>query len=230
MNFGEAFQHLLQGRMIKRTCWTTRKLRVSGGYPIDNFGLPLVNERNPAGQLLQHLLVTSGNSVTWGEGHEDWEPYVISNQDLFAHDWEYIPNPMEQFNHNILNGLQDGANDDVIEQREVEHRARNPIQTQENKEVFYIVKPKKLKIRDEDEIVDMDFAAMYPEEPSPVLRLALHDLLHERQQQRQAQQIYEHPAHELIEAMRQHREGLLGNNTNEQQDRISAMINILRRR
>ncbi len=159
MNFGHVFQHLLQGRMIKRSSWTTRKIKVSGGYAI--------NERNISGNVLKHLLVTSGNSRTLGYGYEDWEPYVISNQDLFADDWEYILNSENQ-----------------------EINEPNPIQIQENKKVFYLVKPKKIKIKTDNETLPESMTDPRNNYDNSYINFLqeLHEERHRNRQERQQQQ------------------------------------------
>ena len=148
MTFGEVFQHVLDGSMIKRTSWTTKKVKMSATYPIDVFGLPATGN-NIKGQSLQHLITTSGNSTYWGVGSEDWEPYVLTNQDLFADDWTYEIHPG--------NGVMVTA-----EQRQ----PRAIVQSEENTDEPFIVikKPKTLKLNDSNELpfINIDFASLLP--------------------------------------------------------------------
>jgi len=90
MNFGEVFQRLLDGNIIKRECWIERKIKMTQGFPVGRFLYPLRQNGLIGGQMLTHLVVTNGTSSYWGDGYEDWEPYVISNSDLFATDWMVI--------------------------------------------------------------------------------------------------------------------------------------------
>ena len=143
MNFGQIFQHIVDGQIVKRECWTTRKIKMGGGYPLDRFQLP-AGPHAIAGQMLRHLLVTSGNSQVWGGDREDWEPYTIPNQDLFALDWMTIVEPVEEARAHV------GGGEAMMYEAGV---------------TIKIEPPRSFSLHEEEDavpIVDRDFAAMYP--------------------------------------------------------------------
>jgi hypothetical protein len=145
MNFGEIYDHLMAGEEIKRQCWIDKKIKIAGGYPIGVFLLPVQGNRIN-GQLLPHLVISS-TSQTFGAGYNDWEPYTLSNQDLFATDW--ICAPLE-----IQNEEPNGEDEDIQEPQDIPEN--NNIRIEENTETFVIKKPKMVKISEKSNDSNID--------------------------------------------------------------------------
>lgn len=107
-DFGTAICALKQGKKVARKGWNGKGmyLYLKQGYPVNgrlypsDHGEVLPNE-NPdgtpnvtqckSGQMLSHIVMkTAGDSQYWGSGYSDYVPWLASQTDMLAEDWEIV--------------------------------------------------------------------------------------------------------------------------------------------
>jgi hypothetical protein len=108
MNFSEALESLKLGSKIQREGWNGKGmyLILVQGYPVNGHlnsddptrELPELNPdgsknitQGKAGQMLSHIVMkTAGDSHYWGEGYSDYVPWLASQTDILAEDWNIL--------------------------------------------------------------------------------------------------------------------------------------------
>lgn len=108
MNFSQALESLKLGSKIQREGWNGKGMYLTlvQGYPVNghlNADEPTkeLSELNPdgsknitqgkAGQMLSHIVMkTAGDSQFWGVGYSDYVPWLASQTDILAEDWNIL--------------------------------------------------------------------------------------------------------------------------------------------
>lgn len=100
MNFGQALEALKEGKLVARKGWNGKGmfLAYKQGHPVNAFlqpshpDEPIVGESNlQPGQMLSFIVMkTAGVSSYWGEGYADYVPWLASQTDILAEDWELV--------------------------------------------------------------------------------------------------------------------------------------------
>lgn len=109
MNFSQALESLKLGCKIQREGWNGKGMYLTlvQGYPVNGHlnqqhgdlgdypkenpdGTPNVMKHH-AGQMLSHIVMkTAGDSQFWGAGYSDYVPWLASQTDILAEDWNII--------------------------------------------------------------------------------------------------------------------------------------------
>jgi len=105
LTFGLAVEALKMGKKVCRAGWNGKGMYLAliQGYPV-NGHLNAQKEppqKNPdgnenimkhhAGQMLPFIIMkTAGDSKYWGEGYNDYVPWLASQTDILAEDWQIV--------------------------------------------------------------------------------------------------------------------------------------------
>lgn len=99
-DFGAALEALKKGHRVARRGWNGKGmfLKYQEGYPINEFQQPVFATDNPEednkrikGSMLPFILMkVAGNSAYWGSGYSDYVPWLASQTDILAQDWEIV--------------------------------------------------------------------------------------------------------------------------------------------
>lgn len=100
MNFSQALESLKLGSKIQREGWNGKGmyLILVQGYPVNgHLHADSVHSKvkgktqGKAGQMLSHIVMkTSGDSQFWGAGYSDYVPWLASQTDILAEDWNIL--------------------------------------------------------------------------------------------------------------------------------------------
>ena len=100
MNFSEALESLKLGSKIQREGWNGKGMYLTlvQGYPVNgHLNAAAVDSevegktQGKAGQMLSHIVMkTAGDSHYWGEGYSDYVPWLASQTDILAEDWNIL--------------------------------------------------------------------------------------------------------------------------------------------
>ena len=116
MNFSQALESLKLGSKTQRECWNGKGMYLTlvQGYPVNghlnaascsddekelpNLSVPELNPdgsknitQGKAGQMLSHIVMkTAGDSQFWGAGYSDYVPWLASQTDILAEDWNIL--------------------------------------------------------------------------------------------------------------------------------------------
>jgi hypothetical protein len=116
MNFSQALESLKLGSKIQREGWNGKGMYLTlvQGYPVNghlnagycsddekelpNLSVPELNPdgsknitQGKAGQMLSHIVMkTAGDSQFWGAGYSDYVPWLASQTDILAEDWNIL--------------------------------------------------------------------------------------------------------------------------------------------
>ena len=100
MNFSEALESLKLGSKIQREGWNGKGmyLKLVQGYPVNgHLNADSVDSevegktQGNAGQMLSHIVMkTAGDSQFWGAGYSDYVPWLASQTDILAEDWNIL--------------------------------------------------------------------------------------------------------------------------------------------
>ena len=100
MNFSQALESLKLGSKIQREGWNGKGmfLTLVQGYPVnghlnaDSVDSEVEGEtQGKAGQMLSHIVMkTAGDSQFWGAGYSDYVPWLASQTDILAEDWNIL--------------------------------------------------------------------------------------------------------------------------------------------
>jgi hypothetical protein len=88
LDFGKAIEALKRGHLVRRKGWNGKGmwLKLQGKRTL---GIPL--DGNNTGTMLPFIAMkVVGNSKDWGEGSIDLVPWLASQTDMLAEDWEII--------------------------------------------------------------------------------------------------------------------------------------------
>lgn len=102
MNFSQALESLKLGSKIQREGWNGKGMYLTlvQGYPVnghlnaDSVDSEVEGEtQGKAGQMLSHIVMkTAGDSQFWGAGYSDYVPWLASQTDILAEDWNILLN------------------------------------------------------------------------------------------------------------------------------------------
>ena len=100
MNFSQALESLKLGSKIQREGWNGKGMYLTlvQGYPVnghlnaDSVDSEVEEEtQGKAGQMLSHIVMkTAGDSQFWGAGYSDYVPWLASQTDILAEDWNIL--------------------------------------------------------------------------------------------------------------------------------------------
>ena len=100
MNFSQALESLKLGSKIQREGWNGKGMYLTlvEGYPVNGHlnadSVDSEVEGKPqgkAGQMLSHIVMkTAGDSQFWGAGYSDYVPWLASQTDILAEDWNIL--------------------------------------------------------------------------------------------------------------------------------------------
>lgn len=100
MNFSQALESLKLGSKIQREGWNGKGMYLTlvQGYPVNgHLNAAAVDSevegktQGKAGQMLSHIVMkTAGDSHYWGEGYSDYVPWLASQTDILAEDWNIL--------------------------------------------------------------------------------------------------------------------------------------------
>ena len=100
MNFSQALDSLKLGSKIQREGWNGKGMYLTlvQGYPVnghlnaDSVDSEVEGEtQGKAGQMLSHIVMkTAGDSQFWGAGYSDYVPWLASQTDILAEDWNIL--------------------------------------------------------------------------------------------------------------------------------------------
>lgn len=100
MNFSQALESLKLGSKIQREGWNGKGMYLTlvQGYPVNgHLNAASVDSevegktQGKAGQMLSHIVMkTAGDSHYWGEGYSDYVPWLASQTDILAEDWNIL--------------------------------------------------------------------------------------------------------------------------------------------
>ena len=100
MNFSQALESLKLGSKIQREGWNGKGMYLTlvQGYPVNgNLNADSVDSevegetQGKAGQMLSHIVMkTAGDSQFWGAGYSDYVPWLASQTDILAEDWNIL--------------------------------------------------------------------------------------------------------------------------------------------
>ena len=100
MNFSQALESLKLGSKIQREGWNGKGMYLTlvQGYPVNgHLNADSVDSevegktQGKAGQMLSHIVMkTAGDSQFWGAGYSDYVPWLASQTDILAEDWNII--------------------------------------------------------------------------------------------------------------------------------------------
>lgn len=100
MNFSEALESLKLGSKIQREGWNGKGMYLTlvHGYPVnghlnaDDVNIEVEGQtQGKAGQMLSHIVMkTAGDSQYWGVGYSDYVPWLASQTDILAEDWNIL--------------------------------------------------------------------------------------------------------------------------------------------
>lgn len=100
MNFSQALESLKLGSKIQREGWNGKGMYLTlvQGYPVnghlnaDSVDSEVEGEtQGKAGQMRSHIVLkTAGDSQFWGAGYSDYVPWVASQTDILAEDWNIL--------------------------------------------------------------------------------------------------------------------------------------------
>ena len=100
MNFSQALESLKLGSKIQREGWNGKGMYLTlvQGYPVnghlnaDSVESEVEGEtQGKAGQMLSHIVMkTAGDSQFWGAGYSDYVPWLASQTDILAEDWNIL--------------------------------------------------------------------------------------------------------------------------------------------
>lgn len=100
MNFSQALESLKLGSKIQREGWNGKGIYLTlvQGYPVNgHLNADSVDSevegktQGKAGQMLSHIVMkTAGDSQFWGAGYSDYVPWLASQTDILAEDWNIL--------------------------------------------------------------------------------------------------------------------------------------------
>ena len=100
MNFSQALESLKLGSKIQREGWNGKGMYLTlvQGYPVNgHLNADSVDSevegktQGKAGQMLSHIVMkTAGDSQYWGVGYSDYVPWLASQIDILAEDWNIL--------------------------------------------------------------------------------------------------------------------------------------------
>ena len=100
MNFSQALESLKLGSKIQREGWNGKGMYLTlvQGYPVnghlnaDSVDSEVEGEtQGKAGQMLSHIVMkTAGDSQFWSAGYSDYVPWLASQTDILAEDWNIL--------------------------------------------------------------------------------------------------------------------------------------------
>ena len=100
MNFSQALESLKLGSKIQREGWNGKGMYLTlvQGYPVNGHlnAVSVDSEvegetQGKAGQMLSHIVMkTAGDSQFWGAGYSDYVPWLASQTDILAEDWNIL--------------------------------------------------------------------------------------------------------------------------------------------
>jgi hypothetical protein len=116
MNFSQALESLKLGSKIQREGWNGKGMYLTlvQGYTVNghlnatscsddekelpNLSVPELNPdgsknitQGKAGEMLSHIVMkTAGDSIFWGAGYSDYVPWLASQTDILAEDWNIL--------------------------------------------------------------------------------------------------------------------------------------------
>ena len=100
MNFSQALESLKLGSKIQREGWDGKGMYLTlvQGYPVNgHLNAADVDSKvegktqGKAGQMLSHIVMkTAGDSQFWGAGYSDYVPWLASQTDILAEDWNIL--------------------------------------------------------------------------------------------------------------------------------------------
>ena len=100
MNFSQALESLKLGSKIQREGWNGKGMYLTlvQGYPVNgHLNAAAVDSevegrtQGKAGQMLSHIVMkTAGDSNYWGAGYSDYVPWLASQTDILAEDWDIL--------------------------------------------------------------------------------------------------------------------------------------------
>lgn len=100
LNFSAALHLLKENKLVARSGWNGKGmyLKLIQGYPVNSYLQSAsvdskVEGETPhkSGQMLSHIVMkTAGDSQYWGHGYSDYVPWLASQTDLLAEDWEEV--------------------------------------------------------------------------------------------------------------------------------------------
>jgi hypothetical protein len=100
MNFPQALESLKLGSKIQREGWNGKGMYLTlvQGYPVNgHLNAAAVDSevegrtQGKAGQMLSHIVMkTAGDSNYWGAGYSDYVPWLASQTDILAEDWDIL--------------------------------------------------------------------------------------------------------------------------------------------
>lgn len=100
MNFSQALESLKLGSKIQREGWNGKGMYLTlvQGYPVNgHLNAAAVDSevegktQGKAGQMLSHIVMkTAGDSQYWGAGYSDYVPWLASQTDILAEDWNIL--------------------------------------------------------------------------------------------------------------------------------------------
>jgi len=100
MNFSQALERLKLGSKIQREGWNGKGMYLTlvQGYPVNgHLNAASVDSevegktQGKAGQMLSHIVMkTAGDSQFWGAGYSDYVPWLASQTDILAEDWNIL--------------------------------------------------------------------------------------------------------------------------------------------
>ena len=100
MNFSQALESLKLGSKIQREGWNGKGMYLTlvQGYPVnghlnaDSVDSEVEGEtQGKAWQMLSHIVMkTAGDSQFWGAGYSDYVPWLASQTDILAEDWNIL--------------------------------------------------------------------------------------------------------------------------------------------
>ena len=100
MNFSQALENLKLGSKIQREGWNGKGMYLTlvQGYPVNgHLNADSVDSevegktQGKAGQMLSHIVMkTAGDSQFWGAGYSDYVPWLASQTDILAEDWNIL--------------------------------------------------------------------------------------------------------------------------------------------
>jgi len=100
MNFSQALESLKLGSKIQREGWNGKGMYLTlvQGYPVNgHLNADSVDSevegktQGKAGQMLSHIVMkTAGDSQFWGAGYSDYVPWLASQTDILAEDWNIL--------------------------------------------------------------------------------------------------------------------------------------------
>ena len=102
MNFSQALESLKLGSKIQREGWNGKGMYLTlvQSYPVNgHLNADSVDSevegktQGKAGQMLSHIVMkTAGDSQYWGAGYSDYVPWLASQTDILAEDWNILLN------------------------------------------------------------------------------------------------------------------------------------------